>query len=362
MSKLIHTEFSGIYEHKSKNEVSTFYGRNGRNLQRLGSTTEGMNLASAVEELTKIKGITVTRKRGVPILNDVFASFAGAVAMQSGPTKNHIDYMARYELHIRKRFGHKGLDEITAIDMKNFYTEIESKKSEAQAYHILNVIRFLYSHAISDNTYTGRRPFGKAAGFSLTVPRKRREGVYTPEEVDLILDELEREDKTTYLMTMVSFLTGMRWGEVCGIQEMHVDIKRSMVKLVDTKSGYDRVLPLPDAVLDIFKNRLTGKATKYVFTDSKGNKVQFLSKKFAKVLDRLKINDGVTDSRFQRKFHTLRHSYATLMLDNGAIELKELQSMLGHENITTTQRYLHANSEAMRAAAKSAGNLLSARR
>jgi integrase len=361
MATLIRTEVDGVYEHRSKNNVSTFYGRDGRNLQRLGSTTEGMNLAGAAEKQLKVKGTALRKKNGIPTLNEVFASFAGTVARQVASTKNHIDYMARYELHIRKKFGHMGLNEITATMMKDLHTEICGKKSEAQAYHILNVIRFLYSHAVSDNTFHGRKPFGKAVGFSLTVPRKRREAIYSTDEVNSILDKLKLADETTYYMAMTSFLTGMRFGEVCGIQEMHVDLKRSMVKLVDTKSGYDRVLPLPDAVLEIFASRMTGVAANYIFKNSEDNRVKYLSKKFAKVLDDLGINNGVTDSRFQRKFHTLRHSYATLMLDNKAIELKELQAMLGHENITTTQRYIHANSEAMRSAAKSAGSLLARR-
>ena len=173
-----------------------------------------------------------------------------------------------------------------------------------------------------------------------------------------ILAELKNECPTTYAMTKLSFLTGMRFGEVAKLQEMHVDLKRMILKLVDTKSGYDRNLPVPEAAVELLSSRIHGNPQGYIFTTQEGKQVRYLSRKFDKVLEKLHINEGISDSRFKRKFHTLRHSYATVMLDKKILELKDLQAMLGHENITTTQRYLHANREAMRRGATAASSLL----
>jgi integrase len=159
-------------------------------------------------------------------------------------------------------------------------------------------------------------------------------------------------------MVMVSFLTGMRFGEVVKLKEQHIDLNRMIFKLVDTKSGYDRNIPIPDALLPILNRRVTGDQQNVIFKISKGEPIKYLSRRFDKVLKDLGINEGIDDARFRRKFHTLRHSYATIMLDEKVLELKDLQAMLGHENITTTQRYLHANKEAMRRGAAAASRLL----
>lgn len=357
MAKLIKTSIDGVYAFTATSGNITYYGRIGRNVTRLGSKKEGHNEESISLLYMQTKASNAKLRTRVT-LNLVFGSFLNTVLNAPTPTKNHLDYIARYELHIRKEIGDRELRRLTGQDMRDLYNKILSIQSEAQAYHVLNVVRFLYSHAIAVRMYDGVKPFGKAAGFPLLTPKRRREAVYSQDDVTRILKELKKTNVDTHDMVLVSFLTGARFGEIANIQEMHIDKIRKVVKLVDTKSGYDRTIPLPNVVVDLFTGRMKGIKNRYIFTNRNGEPYKSVPRCYDKVLEKLNINYGVEDSRFKRKFHTLRHSYATLMLDKRAVELKDLQVLLGHENITTTQRYLHANSLAMRAAAEFANNFV----
>jgi integrase len=108
---------------------------------------------------------------------------------------------------------------------------------------------------------------------------------------------------------------------------------------------------MPPSALEIVRERSSGDPQAYVFPTEKGTKMKYLSKTFKKVLKDLGINNGVEDSRFRLGFHSLRHTFATEVLASGDVNIVDLQHMLGHKNVTTTQRYTHPAKKAMIAAA-----------
>jgi len=294
-----------------------------------------------------------------PTLNDVFTRFKENVMRQTKPTKNHLDYIQRYEAYIGPMFGDRQLDQIFPSDMETLYKNTISEYSESQAFHVCNVIRYLYNRAIEWRMYMGDLPMGRDKSFSLKMPTKKRELVYTAEEVRAIMSRLKVRSLQTHDMVLLSFSTGARFGSVTNIKEKHVNLVDKTIKLVDMKDGNDMFVYLNDQCVEMIARRLTGNPNKYLFTSKSGGKVKELSKTFDRVIEAMGINEGVEDSRFKRKFHTLRHSFATHVLHNcEGITLGELKDLLGHSSLKTTERYIHANKTAMRKAAKSISAVL----
>ena len=136
---------------------------------------------------------------------------------------------------------------------------------------------------------------------------------------------------------------GLRCMEVRNIQLKHLDFDRKQLHVVQGKGNKDRLLPLSDHIIrGIKKFILIENPTQFLFTgiadqadndvDSRYSQrgVQWVVKKIAKQAGILK----------EVHTHTLRHSYATHLLEDG-LNIVSLQNLLGHKNIETTMEYLH---------------------
>ena len=156
-------------------------------------------------------------------------------------------------------------------------------------------------------------------------------------------------------LTMLEFFysTGMRLAELSGLNVADVDIVSEQVK-VRGKGRKERILPLGSHALDalrrylpVWEERLAGLARggrveRALFLSARGTRlssrgVQYVVRKF---LDSLG-----DDSAF--KVHSLRHSFATHLLDAGA-DLRAVQELLGHASLSTTQVYTHTSVERLK--------------
>jgi site-specific recombinase XerD len=86
------------------------------------------------------------------------------------------------------------------------------------------------------------------------------------------------------------------------------------------------------------------KREELLFPDSNGNRMKLPSKVFAAVINNLKLNEGVTDRRQKLTFHSLRHTYASWLVDRG-VGLYDVQKLLGHSTSQLTERYSHLSDE-----------------
>jgi integrase len=91
-------------------------------------------------------------------------------------------------------------------------------------------------------------------------------------------------------------------------------------------------------------------AASLVFPGRDGIKIMRISNSFAKAVDRLKLNEGVTDPRQRVMFHTLRHTFASWLAMDG-INPFYLKELLGHSDLKLTERYSHLSESALKAAA-----------
>src|SRR2546427_6958468 len=151
-------------------------------------------------------------------------------------------------------------------------------------------------------------------------------------------------------MLEVLYATGLRVSELIGLKLDGVNLEAGFVRCMG-KGSKERIVPLGDsaaeAVAVYLKSRQVRKPTNYLFLSNRGDKLSRMG--FWKILKGYGIQAGI---RKKLTPHVLRHSFATHLLERGA-DLRAVQTMLGHSNISTTEIYTHVMRERLKEIYKS---------
>jgi integrase len=141
-------------------------------------------------------------------------------------------------------------------------------------------------------------------------------------------------------VVVVAAMTGMRLGELLNLTWKAVDLKRRLITIESnqdfrTKRGKRRVVPINDTVMQVLGYRIAARDSEFVFTDG-GERIsrEALSIRFKRKVRELELDDKL-------HFHSLRHSFASWLIQSGAPSVFEVQKLLGHTNIKTTEIYSH---------------------
>lgn len=187
----------------------------------------------------------------------------------------------------------------------------------------------------------------------------KRHPVYlTLDESLKLLSSLDKNNINYYrdFCILTLFLNcGMRLSELCGIR---IDKIKGDTLTIIGKGNKERTVYLNDACLNAIENykkvrndsKAIGDNKKYLLLSSHSKPI---SKRTVELLVKKHIqNAGMQESRKYTP-HKLRHTAATLMFKHGNVDIRSLQNILGHENISTTQIYTHVDDETLRDAVKS---------
>ena len=209
-------------------------------------------------------------------------------------------------------------------------------------------IRQTWNHARRSGVVSGDSPT-----MNVKIPKfdNKRQRYLTPCECDSLLEELERRSETTYQIALLSLDTGMRFSEIAGLQWQTIDIIRELISVMDTKSGKNRTVYMTDRVKAMFSDIPKAGPDALVFPDRNGNPIKHISKTFDDVVATLGLNTGIDDDRLKCVFHSLRHTHASRLLESGA-DIYRVKELLGHANVTTTERYSHVTADRLRSAIK----------
>jgi len=162
-----------------------------------------------------------------------------------------------------------------------------------------------------------------------------------PKKLPIVLSKIEIEkiiaatkNAKYKLMISLGYACGMRISEVVNLKVFDLAIPELTVHIKGAKGKKDRISVLPEKLSDDLTNLIAGKSpTAYVFASNRGGKLRTasLQKVFRNSLHTAHITKPAT-------FHSLRHSFATHLLENGT-DIRYVQVLLGHANIRTTQIY-----------------------
>ena len=136
------------------------------------------------------------------------------------------------------------------------------------------------------------------------------------------------------LILALAYGAGLRVSEIINLRVRDIDLQELTIHPKQAKGKKDRITLLAEGLRPAIKNLTAGKnANDFVFSSERGGRLttRTAQKIFEKALKKAKIKKKAT-------FHSLRHSFATHLLENG-VDIRYVQELLGHQNIRTTQRY-----------------------
>ena len=231
----------------------------------------------------------------------------------------------------------------TQKEIELFLKRCYEKAAKTRA-HYLTVLKSYYQFLLEEGSIS-KNPCELIV--SPSIP-KNLPHYLTMEEVDLILDiPLNNAyDYRNKAMLELLYATGMRISELIGLHLYDVDLNECLVR-VHGKGDKDRIVPINNAAHDSLKvyideyrsTLLRHKPSVYLFINSRKGPIS--RQGFFKILKAIckekKIEKNVSP-------HMLRHSFATHLLNNGA-DLRIVQELLGHSDISTTQIYTHISDE-----------------
>ncbi len=243
-------------------------------------------------------------------------------------------------------FIKKDIVEVNKNDILKFIEFERAKEDVKSVAHSLTVVRNFYNFLIVENIIK-ENPTDNIDSPKL---KKSLPIVLSKEEVDNLLN-IELNDKYDYrnkAMLELMYATGMRISELINIQMEDINLNNSCV-IVNGKGNKERKIPFDEITtyylekyINEYRKQFLKKINNYLFLNCFGEKIS--RQAFFKIIKSLAIKKNI-----HKNFspHTLRHSFATHMVENGA-DLRSVQILLGHSDISTTQIYTNISNKFIR--------------
>lgn len=231
-----------------------------------------------------------------------------------------------YLYGLRKYFSFKGgsFTELDEGNIRNFLLYCEEKQISPQSRNLfLNAIKFYYRCIAKKTQKINIQSAKKPKGLPVILSRS---------EIRKILDSPKNAKHK--LLLSLSYGAGLRVSEVVALKVQDLDFEGLTIHIKRAKGQKDRISVMPDRLADDLKNSVVRKAkNNLVFASERGGRLT--TRTAQKVFENALRNSGI---KKDATFHSLRHSFATHLLENGT-DVRYVQELLGHQNIRTTQRY-----------------------
>jgi integrase/recombinase XerD len=278
--------------------------------------------------------------------------FFDYLTIEKGLSKNTLDSYGR---DIRRFVGFleesntRGLEQAGKLDVLSFFVALRKQGlSERSVARVQVTLRHLYRFLVAERILS-ENPLEALESPKLT---KKLPNVLSEREVERLLGQ---PDPSTPLglrdKTMLEFLyaTGLRVSEMISLQLDQVNVEVGCVRVFG-KGGRERIVPFGEAAQTLLKAYLSqgrrgilrGRVTPYLFVNPRGKKMT--RQGFWKIIKKYGLTAGI---RGNLTPHTLRHCFASHLLDRGA-DLRSVQTLLGHVDISTTQIYTHVSGERLK--------------
>jgi len=242
-----------------------------------------------------------------------------------------------FRLWIEPVIGRMPFKDIRPFHMEKIKKDMfDAGKAPRSIQYALAVVRQVINHAIRNEIYSGDNAACKVSRPKVENKRLR---FLTNEEADQLLENLIKRSQQLHDMALLSLHCGPRAGEIFDLTWGCIDLDRRTVIFLDTK-GKNRTVYMTEKVKQMIETKNPGKPTDLVFTNRKGAKIKEVSNAFGRAIKELGFNDGIEDPRLKTYFHTLRHTYASWMVQNGE-SLYTVKELMGHSTLAMTERYSH---------------------
>lgn len=276
------------------------------------------------------------------ILDNVFLQYC-ETNIHKKSLKDEIGYFKNW---ISPAIGQKRLDEIVLFDLERIRSSMTKAGRAARSIqYVKSIVRQVFHYAVKHKIYSGDIP--TAHFLERQKIDNKRQRYLSPEESAVLLDDIKIHSLTTYRISLLSLNSGMRFSEIAGLQWQHVNTTMGEILIVDPKNGETRTTYMTQAIIKMFEEMQRGRPDSLIFPAINRKQMVRISNVFQESVDRLGLNEGVTDRRLKLCFHSLRHSCASTLVNSG-VEIPVIAKILGHKTLSMTMRYSHINDSSVK--------------
>jgi integrase/recombinase XerD len=244
----------------------------------------------------------------------------------------YVQYIARFAKHFNQ-----SPDRLSRGHIRQFQLHLLDQKLQPRTIaRCATALRFFYrvtlrKHFIIDD---------------IAVPRREKKlpAVMSREEVLLLLESIDNLKHRAIVTT--AYAAGLRVAEVAGLQVEDIDSKRMLIRIRRGKGKKERLVPLSQNLLELLRAYWRAVRPKLWLFPGADPDRPIVTRQIARVVVKARQKVGLSS---RVRIHTLRHSFATHLLDAGT-NLRVIQVLLGHSNINTTAHYLHVADSTLKAA------------
>jgi integrase/recombinase XerD len=290
----------------------------------------------------------MSKKTNTPLLEDYLTTLLVDKGLSRNTFTSYRRDLTRFLAYLKKTG--KGPTRATQKDVTAYLAELKAQGLKPRSYtRSLVSIRGLYRYLLTK----GKIKSSPCAYIELPRTEKRLPEVLTLKEVDRLLETpradtpMGKRDKT---MLEVLYATGLRVSELVGLRLNEVNLQTGCLTVVG-KGSKQRIVPMGETSIRWLRRYLEGarpsilkgRDSEYVFVTKRGTGMKRWN--FWNIIKGYGIKSGI--DRDKLKPHIIRHSFATHLVERGA-DLRVVQEMLGHADISTTQIYIHVRSERLK--------------
>ena len=266
--------------------------------------------------------------------SELFIQFESELKLRGYTQKTIKNYIG----HIRKIaiYFNKDISQLSTNEIKEYLLEVIDKQDKSLTYgsQAISAMKFLFNMVLDRSEIIEK------------IPRPKKENklpnVLSREEVARIFDTIENKKHRAILLLIYS--SGLRIGEAIRLKIEDIDSERMLVHVYQGKGRKDRYSVLSKIALDELRTYVKKyRPDKWLFPGDSEEKFineRSIQRVFEKACDKAGIIKRVT-------VHTLRHSFATHLLEGGT-DLRYIQELLGHASSKTTEIYTHVTQKDIR--------------
>jgi site-specific recombinase XerD len=267
--------------------------------------------------------------------NEYVLEFVNMLMAMNYSTSTIRNYSGAYIMYLRK-FGFRDPEKITVAEQVGYLAHLMGEGLQSSTGNtMVNALLFYHRNVRGDGSFT------------INLPRPKKEKKLP---VVLTMDECLRifsvvRNPKHKLLLLIMYGAGLRVGEVVTLKWEDILVSEHKIHLKGAKGKKDRIVMLPYSVVKALEYyRGTFDCSNYVFTG------QFAGQPYSTRSVQAITRQAVKEARLDKKAtpHTLRHSFATHLLESGT-DIRYIQKLLGHSSIKTTTVYTHIGKSAIEA-------------
>lgn len=283
-------------------------------------------------------------------LNEALKEYQVYLTLEKGLSKNTINaYIKDTDLfldYLKQEFKTDNIEDVNKDEIYSYLKHLNDFESSTRQRKMISLRQF-YKFLLKENIIK----HNLIDGFDLPKKDKYLPVVLSESEINDFINNLpetsyiENRNKT---MVILLYSTGIRVSELCNLKLSDINLNKRMIRIIG-KGNKERIIPVNEDACFILENYIENDLKEfnqdaeinYLFLNKHHNVIG--RDHFYHILSELLLENGV---RKHVTPHTLRHTYATHLLEHDA-DIRVIQELLGHSDISTTTIYTHVSSQKM---------------